>query len=76
MQYFQNTKTGNLYKDPHGSVGLSAIERWCKTIRGTSRITLLKLTSRPRTVKTDASIRKVKHQHDELRVFSCDKIAS
>ena len=45
-------------------------------IWNTNRITLLKVTSYLRTVKTEANIRKVKHQYDQLRVLLCRKIAS
>ena len=59
-----------IYEDLHGSVGLSAVERWCKMIQNTGKITLFKSTGRLRTVRTAANIRKVKHQHDRLQVFS------
>ena len=52
------------------------LERWCKMIWNTSRITLLKSTGRSRTVRTEADIRKIKHRHDQLRVFSSHKIVS
>ena len=64
-----------IYEDLHGSVGLSTVERWCKMIRNTGKITLFKSTGRLRTVRTAANIRKVKHRHDRLQVFSCRKIA-
>ena len=60
----------------HGLVGLSATEMQCKMIRNTSRTTLLKSMDRPRAVRSEANIRKIKHQHDQLRVFKCRKIAS
>ena len=37
--------------------------------------TLFKSAGRIRTVRTAANIRKVKHRHDRLQVFSCRKIA-
>lgn len=37
------------HEDLHGSLGLSTIGSWCKMIRDTGRITLFKLTGRPRT---------------------------
>ena len=40
-----------------------------------SRITLLESVGRPRAVITEATIRKVKHRHDQLRVFFCRKTA-
>ena len=64
-----------IHEDLHGSVGLSTIERWCKMIRDTGKITLFKSTGRLRTVRTAANIRKVKHRHDRLQVFSCRKTA-
>ena len=64
-----------IHEDIHGSVGLSTIERWCKMIRDTGKITLFKSTDRLRTVRTEANIRKVKHRHGRLQVFSCRKIA-
>ena len=63
-----------IHEDLHGSVGLSTVERWCKMIRDTGKITLFKSTDRLRTVRTAANIRKVKHRHDRLQVFSCRKI--
>ena len=53
-----------IHEDLHGSVGLSTVERWCKMIRDTGKITLFKSAGRLRTVKTAANIRKVKHRHD------------
>ena len=44
-------------------------------IRDTGQITLFKSAGRLRTVRTAASIRKVKHRHDRLQVFSYHKIA-
>ena len=58
-----------IHEDLHVSVGLSTIERWCKMIRDIGKITLFKSTGRL------ANIRKVKHRHDRLQVFSCRKIA-
>ena len=60
-----------IHEDLHGSVGLSTVERWCKMIRDTGKITLFRSTGRLRTA---ANIRKVKHRHDRLQVFSCRKI--
>ena len=64
-----------IHEDLHGSVGLSAVERWCKMIRDTGTITSFKSRGRLRTVRIAANIRKVKHRHDRLQVFSCPKIA-
>ena len=64
-----------IHEDLHGSVGLSTVERWCKMIRDTGKITLFKSTGRLRTVRTAANLRKVKHRHDRLQVFSYSKIA-
>ena len=61
-----------IHENFHGSVGLSTVEKWRKMIRDTGKITLLKSTGRLRTA---ANIRKVKHRHDRLQVFSCSKIA-
>ena len=60
-----------IHKDLHGSVGLSTVEWWCKMIRDTGKITLFKSAGR----RTAANIRKVKHRHDRLQVFSYYKIA-
>ena len=64
-----------IHEDLHGPVGLSTVERWCKMIRDTGKITLFKSTGRLRIVRTAANIRKVKHRHDRLQGFSCRKIA-
>ena len=64
-----------IHEDLHGSMGLSTVERWCKMIRDTGKITLFKSIDRLRTVRTAANIRKMKHRHDRLQVFSCRKIA-
>ena len=64
-----------IHEDFHGLVGLSTVERWYKMIRDTRKIMLFKSTGLLRTVRTAANIRKVKHQHDRLQVFSCRKIA-
>ena len=44
-------------------------------IRDTDKITLFKSTGRLRTVRTAANIRKVKHRHDRLQIFSYRKVA-
>ena len=64
-----------IHEDLHGSVGVSTVERWCKMIRDTGKITLFKSTGRLRTVRTAVNIQKVKHRHDRLQVFSYRKIA-
>ena len=61
-----------IHEDLHGSMGLSTVERWCKMIRDTGKITLFKSTG---CLGTAANIRKVKHRHDRLQVFSYHKIA-
>ena len=63
-----------IHEDLHGSVGLSTVGRWCKMIRDTGKITLLKSTGRLRTIRTAVNIRKVKHRHDRLQVFSSHMI--
>ena len=64
-----------IHENLHGSLGLSTIERWCKMIRDTSRLTLLKSACRLRTIKTKSNVPKVTHRHNHLRVFSSRKIA-
>ena len=60
-----------IHEDLHVSVGLSTVERWCKMIRDIGKITLFKSAGR----RTAVNIRKVKHRHDRLQVFSYHKIA-
>ena len=55
-----------IHEDLHVSVGLSTVERWCKMIRDTGKITLFKSTGR----RTAANKGKVKHRHDRLQVFN------
>ena len=74
-KYKDGQSSIKIHEDLHGSVGLSTVERWCKMIRDTGKITLFKSTGRLRTVRTAANIRKVKHRYDRLQVFSCRKIA-
>ena len=45
------------------------------SIRDTGKITLFKSAGRLRTVRIAANIRKMKHRHDRLQVFSYRKIA-
>ena len=71
-KYKDGQSSIKIHEDLHGSVGLSTVERWCKMIRDTGKITLFKSTGRLRTA---ANIRKVKHRYDRLQVFSCRKIA-
>ena len=63
-KYKDGQSSIKIHEDLHGSVGLSTVERWCKMIQDTGRITLFKSTDRLRTVRTAANIRKVKHRHD------------
>ena len=75
-KYKDGQSSMKIHEDLHGSEGLSTVEKWCKMIRDTSKMTTLsKSTGRLRTVRTAANIRKVKYRHDRLEVFSCRKIA-
>ena len=74
-KYKDGQSSIKIHEDFHDSVGLSTVERWCKLIRDTNKITLFKSTGRLRTVRTAANIRKVKHRHDRLQAFWCSKIA-
>ena len=71
-KYKDGQSSMKIHENLHGSLGLSTVERWCKMIRDTGKITLFKSTGRLRTA---ANIRKVKHRHDRWQVFSYRKIA-
>ena len=76
LSKYQNGQScSKIHEDLNGSVGLSTIERWCKSIRETGRIVLFQSKGRPKTIRTATAIRKVKNRHDRWKVFSCRKVA-
>ena len=62
-------------RDLNGSLSLPTIERWCKSIRGTGCINLSKSPGRPRTIRTKATIRKVKRRRERRRSVTSRKLA-
>ena len=58
-----------------GTISLSTIERWCKSVRETGGIALFKSTGRPRTIRTKESIQKVKNRLKQRKTVSSRKLA-
>ena len=63
-----------IFQDLCGTISLSTIERWCRSLRETGGITLFKSTGRPRTIRTKESIQKVKNQLKQRKTVSSRKL--
>ncbi len=50
-----------IFRDVNGVIILRSIERWCKCTRETGCINLSKSSGQSRTIRTKATIRKIKH---------------
>ena len=64
-----------IFQHLNGTVSFPTIERWCKSIRDTDSINLLKSIGRPRTIRTKAPIRKVKNRLKKRQLVSSRKLA-
>lgn len=64
-----------IFQHLSGTISLPTIERWCKSIRDTGSINLSKPTGRPKTIRTKAAIRKVKHRLEHRKLVSSRKLA-
>jgi len=64
-----------IFQHLNGVISLPTIERWCKSIRDTGTIKLSKSAGRPRTIRTKASVRKVKHRLESRKLVSSRKLA-
>ncbi|CAF4596493.1 unnamed protein product, partial [Rotaria socialis] len=64
-----------IFRDLNGTLSLPTIERWCKSIRDTGCINLSKPPGRPRTIRTNANIQKVKHRLERRRTVSSRKLS-
>jgi transposase len=63
-----------IFRHLNGAISLPTIERWCKSIRDTGSINLSRTTGRPRTIRTKAAIRKVKHRLGYRKLVSTRKL--
>ncbi len=63
------------FRDLNGAISLRTIERWCKSIRDTGCINLSESFGRPRTIRTKAAVRKIKHRMERRKSVSSRKLA-
>jgi len=59
-----------IFRDLDDALGLSTIKRWCKMIDETGVINLTTSSGRPRTIRTKATIEKVKRKVQKGKVSS------
>ena len=59
-KYKDEQSCTKIQEDRCGSMVQSTIESWYKMMGDSNRITLIKLSTRPRTVRTEANIREDK----------------
>jgi transposase len=64
-----------IFRDLNGVISLATIERWCKMIREDGSINLNRCRGRTRTIRTKATIRKIKTRVDRGRRVTSRKIA-
>ena len=66
-EYENDEGPSEIFQHLNGTVSLITIKRWYKMVRETGTIQLSKSPGRPRTVRTEESIRKVKTRLDRKR---------
>jgi hypothetical protein len=59
-KYQDGDRPTKTYRDLNRAIGLSAIERWCKSIREHGSVKLTSPPDRPRTIRTKGAIKKIK----------------
>lgn len=64
-----------IFDDLNGTVELRTIERWCKLFRETGSVDLKRPPGRPRTIRTKATIQKVKRKMNRKIPLSAAKLA-
>ena len=74
-KYRNGDGSTQIFRDLCGTVSLSTIERWCKSVRETGGIALFKSTGRPRTIRTKESIQKVENRLKQRKTVSSRKLA-
>jgi transposase len=65
-----------IFRDLNGAISLATIERWCKSIRESGSIDLSRSSGRSRTIRTKATIQKVKRRLNRQKGVSTRKLAS
>ena len=68
---------GKFFHDLNGTLSLPTIKSWCKMIANDDAIDLSKLSGRPRTVRTNVAIQKIKnHLNRKKKPISKRKMAN
>ena len=62
-------------QDLNGTISLSTIKRWCRSIRNNGSVVLSKSPGRPRTIRTKGAIQKVKSRLSRRKSVSSRKLA-
>ena len=63
------------FRDPNGFVSFHTIECWCKSAREIGSIDLSKSAGRPRMIRTNVAVRKVKIRWEKRKRVASRKIA-
>jgi transposase len=74
-KYQNDDEPTKIFQHLNGAISLPTIERWCKSIRDTGSINLSRSIGRPRTIRTKAAIRKVKHRLEQRKFVFSRKLA-
>jgi transposase len=74
-KYQDGDRTTKIYRVLNRAIGLSTIERWCKSIRESSSIKLTSPPGRPRTIRTKGSIQKMKQRLTRPKRLSSRNLA-
>jgi transposase len=74
-KYQNGDRPTKIFRNLNGALSVPTIEQWCKSIRDTGCINLLRPLGRPRTIRAKAAIRKVKHRLERRKPVSSRKLA-
>ena len=74
-KYQDGDRPTKIYRDLNRAIGLSTIERWCKSIRESDSIKLTNPPGRPRTIRTKGAIQKIKQRLTRQKRLSSRKLA-
>ncbi len=74
-KYEKDEDPTKIFRDLNSAVSLCTIKSWCKMLRETGSIELSKSTGRPRIVRTERTITKVKNRLQQKRPVSTRRLA-
>ena len=74
-KYDNDDGTTKIFRDLNGAISLSTIERWCRRIHEVGTIDLVNPRGCSRTIRTKASIQKIKRRLNRRKSLSSRKLA-